>query len=62
MVQISTWTCASDRTVIVAVVNGLGHEWPGARPADALKRLMRQPVALDATTFLWSHLRTSIDS
>jgi polyhydroxybutyrate depolymerase len=62
MVQISTWTCASDRNITVAVVNGLGHEWPGARPTDALKRLMRQPVALDATTFLWSHLRTSTDS
>ena len=62
MVQISTWTCASDRNVTVAVVNGLGHEWPGARPGDAVKRLLRQPVPLDATTFLWSHLRTSVES
>lgn len=62
MVLISTWTCAGDSNVSVAVVNGLGHEWPGARPADALKRLMRQPVVLDATTFLWSHLRASEES
>jgi polyhydroxybutyrate depolymerase len=61
-VAISTWTCADDRTVTLAVVAGMGHEWPGARPADTLKRLVHQPVALDATTFLWSHLRASLDS
>jgi polyhydroxybutyrate depolymerase len=58
-VQLSTWTCSRDRNVTLAVVSGLGHEWPGARPASPVKRLMRPPPPLDATTFLWSHLRTS---
>jgi polyhydroxybutyrate depolymerase len=60
-VQFSTWTCANDRNVVLAVVDGLGHDWPGARPADTLKRVLRQqPGPLDATTFLWSHLRSSV--
>jgi len=58
-VQLSTWTCSGDRNVTLAVVSGLGHEWPGARPASPVKRVMRPPAPLDATTFLWSHLRTS---
>jgi polyhydroxybutyrate depolymerase len=60
-VQFSTWTCANDRNVVLAVVDGLGHDWPGARPGDTLKRVLRQqPGPLDATTFLWSHLRSSV--
>jgi len=59
-VQLSTWTCSGDRNVTLAVVSGLGHEWPGARPASPVKRVMRPPAPLDATTFLWSHLRTSV--
>jgi polyhydroxybutyrate depolymerase len=61
-VQISTWRCVGDRNVVLAVVAGMGHIWPGARPPkSSTRRLVRQPpVPLDATTFLWSNLRGSV--
>jgi polyhydroxybutyrate depolymerase len=60
-VQLNTWTCAGQRhLVVLAVVNGMGHEWPGSRPADGIKRVLRQPPVLDATTFLWTNLRSSV--
>lgn len=60
-VQLNTWSCASDRSILLAVVNGMGHDYPGARPADAVKRVLRQPPGpLDATTFLWTNLRSSV--
>lgn len=60
-VQLSTWTCAGQRhLVMLAVVNGMGHEWPGARPVDGIKRVLRQPPVLDATTFLWTNLRSTV--
>ncbi|WP_156935276.1 alpha/beta hydrolase family esterase [Pseudonocardia spinosispora] len=60
-VRFSTWTCAGDRNVLLAVVNGMGHDWPGSRPADTVKRVLRQaPGPLDATTFLWTNLRSSV--
>jgi len=60
-VALSTWTCAGDRNVTLAVVTGLGHEWPGAHATTGVKRLLRQPVPpLDATTFLWTQLRSSV--
>jgi polyhydroxybutyrate depolymerase len=60
-VQISTWNCAGDRNVVVAVVQGMGHVWPGSRPLKPSKqRLVHQSaVPLDATSFLWSKLRSS---
>jgi polyhydroxybutyrate depolymerase len=60
-VQLNSWTCAGQRhLVVLAVVSGMGHEWPGARPADGIKRVLRQPPVLDATTFLWTNLRSSV--
>ena len=60
-VQVTTWTCSTDRNVTLAVVTGMGHEWPGSRPTDAVKRVLRQPPGpLDATTFLWDNLRTRV--
>jgi len=62
MVAVSTWTCSSDRNVVVAVVQGMGHIWPGARSSrpSTKQRLVRQtPIVLDATTFLWTNLRSS---
>lgn len=58
-VRVSTWTCSGERNLTLAVVAGLGHDWPGSRPPSAIKRVLRQTPPLDATTFLWSHLRTS---
>lgn len=60
--HVSTFNCVSGAGVTVAVVEGLGHEWPGARPADPVRKLLQEKVApplLDATTFLWSQLRGS---
>jgi len=62
-VRISTWTCAGERNVTLAVITGLGHDWPGSRPTsatNAIKRVVRPAAPLDATTFLWSHLRSSM--
>lgn len=57
-VRYTTWSCAEGTRVSVAVVRGMGHDWPGARPADLLKRALRRPPGpLDATTFLWTNLR-----
>jgi polyhydroxybutyrate depolymerase len=60
-VELDTWTCSGERNVMLAVVTGMGHDWPGARPADTVKRVLhRPPGLLDATTFLWSNLRVSV--
>jgi polyhydroxybutyrate depolymerase len=60
-VQLTSWTCAGDRSVTLAVVTGLGHEWPGSKVAGPGRWPTRQPAPppLNATTFLWSHLRGS---
>ncbi|MDQ2708140.1 MAG: polyhydroxybutyrate depolymerase [Actinomycetota bacterium] len=61
-VHISTFNCVAGAGVTVAVVDGMGHEWPGARLADPIRRLIQQkvgPPPIDATAFLWSHLRTA---
>jgi polyhydroxybutyrate depolymerase len=60
--HVSTFNCVSGDGVTVAVIDGLGHEWPGARPSDPVRKLIRDKVSsapLDATTFLWSHLRVA---
>jgi polyhydroxybutyrate depolymerase len=59
--HISTFNCVGGAGVTVAVVDGLGHEWPGAKHADPVRKLLQDKVAppLDATAFLWSHLRGS---
>lgn len=60
-VHLSTWTCAGERNVTLAVIDGMGHDWPGSRPADTVKRVLRQPPGpLDATSYLWANLRTSV--
>jgi polyhydroxybutyrate depolymerase len=60
LVQISTWNCDGGRNVVMAVVTGMGHIWPGARPTRPRARTAHPvPIALDATTFLWSGLRSS---
>jgi polyhydroxybutyrate depolymerase len=59
MVQISTWTCSGEHNVVVAVVRGMGHIWPGARslrPTSKQRMVRQTPIALDATTFLWMNL------
>jgi poly(3-hydroxybutyrate) depolymerase len=60
-VQLSSWTCAGEQSVTLAVITGLGHDWPGSRQPGAVRWLARPPAPapLDATTFLWQHLRTS---
>ena len=61
MVQISSWNCPSDHSVVVAVVAGMGHIWPGARSLRSITKTVRHvPIALDATNFLWTHLRNSL--
>lgn len=58
--RLSTWTCGGERSVTLAVISGLGHEWPGARASGPTSVLSHQPAPpLDATTFLWTHLRGS---
>lgn len=50
------------RTVTVAVVDGAGHQWPGARPPGPAGRAIGLDVpstALDATTYLWERLRSA---
>ncbi|HEY1972707.1 MAG TPA: PHB depolymerase family esterase [Pseudonocardia sp.] len=59
-VQVSTWSCTGDRNVTLALVQGLGHEWPGARPLSRQRLVRQAPAALDATSFLWTNLRTSV--
>lgn len=67
-----SWSCVASRTVSVAVIDGAGHQWPGAGPsatgvqpsrnaADQPSRnTADQPsTALNATAWLWSHLRDS---
>jgi polyhydroxybutyrate depolymerase len=44
--------CADGRSVVGDVVDGLGHTWPGAGPQAGLT-----DGPLDATGFLWAHLR-----
>jgi polyhydroxybutyrate depolymerase len=61
-VHISTFNCVAGAGVTVAVVDGMGHEWPGAKAIDPVRKLIQQksaPPPIDATAFLWSHLRTS---
>jgi polyhydroxybutyrate depolymerase len=59
-VRFTSWSCAAGSKVMVAVVDGMGHDWPGSRPADAIKRALRKaPGPLDATTWLWTNLRSS---
>ncbi len=50
--RVATWACAGGRTVVRDVVVGMGHSWPGSG-ADA----GRSGGPLDATGFLWAHLR-----
>jgi polyhydroxybutyrate depolymerase len=59
-----SWACVAGRTVSVAVIDGAGHQWPGSSaPATGVQELRSaadQPsTALDATDWLWSHLRES---
>lgn len=60
-----SWSCAAGRTVSVAIVDGAGHQWPGASApggggAQPAGPASDQPSpAFNATDWLWQHLRTS---
>lgn len=63
--RVATWSCAGDRRVVLAVVGGLGHRWPGAGPAAGTTTSDpadgttggTPSAATDATAFLWAELR-----
>jgi polyhydroxybutyrate depolymerase len=59
--HVSTFNCAAGAGVTVAVVDGMDHQWPGAKSSDPIRKLKDKvaPAPLDATAFLWSHLRSS---
>ena len=50
--RVSVWRCADGRRVVRDVVKGIGHAWPGAGSAAGATT-----GPLDATGFLWAHLR-----
>jgi polyhydroxybutyrate depolymerase len=50
--RVATWSCPGGRTVVRAVVDGLGHAWPGAGPASGTA-----DGPADATGFVWARLR-----
>ena len=50
--HVATWSCSGGDTVVRAVVDGLGHTWPGAGPGSGTA-----DGPADATGFLWAHLR-----
>lgn len=52
--QISVWSCAGGVQIVRAVVDGLGHAWPGAGPAAGTTDRLQ-----DATGFLWARLRAT---
>jgi polyhydroxybutyrate depolymerase len=60
-----SWSCLAGHSVSVAVVNGAGHQWPGATPPPGPGVLTLGPgtdppsTALNATDWLWTHLRDS---
>jgi polyhydroxybutyrate depolymerase len=55
-----SWSCVVGRTVSVAVIDGAGHQWPGAsQPAAGALAADQPSTALNATDWLWSHLRDS---
>jgi polyhydroxybutyrate depolymerase len=62
-----SWSCVAGRTVSVAVIDGAGHQWPGAsQPTPSAGGVhgaglaAEQPsTALHATDWLWSRLRDS---
>lgn len=59
-----SWSCLANHSVSVAVIDGAGHQWPGATPAaqtgDTLGAGADPPsTALNATDWLWAHLRDS---
>lgn len=58
-VTTSTWSCAGGTEVVLALVDGAGHQWPGGhrtKAAGAALGLDQPSTALDATAFLWQHL------
>lgn len=59
-----SWSCLADHSVSVAVIDGAGHQWPGAVPPDSTVHMLGAgaPVlsaAVNATDWLWAHLRAS---
>lgn len=56
-----SWTCVATRTVSAAVINDGGHQWPGANAATHPDAPADDPSwsALNATDWLWTHLRDS---
>jgi polyhydroxybutyrate depolymerase len=52
--EVTTWSCANGRRIVLAMVTGGGHSWPGAGPAAG--------SAIDpgdATGFVWAQLRSA---
>lgn len=62
-VEQRSWSCTAGRTVSVAIINGGGHQWPGAASpsgtgGQALGSGPDQPAtSFNATDWLWEHLR-----
>jgi polyhydroxybutyrate depolymerase len=55
-----SWSCVAGRSVSVAIIDGAGHQWPGAsQPATGALAADLPSTALNATEWLWSHLRDS---
>lgn len=57
-----SWTCLATNNVSVAIIDQAGHQWPGATPpAEGTQPptlAIDQPsTALNATDWLWTHLR-----
>jgi polyhydroxybutyrate depolymerase len=57
-----SWSCVAGNSVSVAIIDQAGHQWPGATPpaegAQPPTLAVDQPsTALNATDWLWTHLR-----
>jgi len=54
-----SWTCVATRGVSVALISDVGHVWPGAATAQLGEAEDQSPSPLNATDWLWQHLRYS---
>lgn len=52
--EVTTWSCADGRHVVLAMMTGGGHSWPGAGPTAGTAS---DPG--DATGFVWAQLRSA---
>lgn len=59
-IQTETSACANGREVVLTIIAGAGHQWPGGRargPVATLLRLDPPSHAFDATPTLWGFFR-----